>query len=57
MNSKNSPFVCVCVCMWVCFTQKKPHPVAAEKGIAHILKSHQKKYEPKSAGKALFLSF
>lgn len=27
------------------------------KGTAHILKSHQKKYEPNSSGKALFLSF
>lgn len=53
MNSKNSP---LCVCMWVCFTQKKT-PIAAMKDIVHILKSNQKKYEPNSSGKALFLSF
>lgn len=54
MNSKNSP---LCVRGGV-FHQKNPkNPVAAMKDIVHILKSHQKKYEPNSSGKALFLSF
>jgi len=45
------------IALCVCVSQQKKNPVAAMQEIIHILKSHQKKYEPNSSGKALLLTF